>query len=89
VSVGRPPSLSADGRRAAAAGQYYANNRQGVFAAAWDTDTGRPLAVVRADNDPNAGVWVQGSAAEVGPDGRWLAAAALTRRNTRTGRPST
>jgi WD40 repeat protein len=70
-SANTRPSLSADGRRVGAAGQYYQRNKYVFSAAAWDTETGQTLAELKMDVDQNVR-YVNGMATAVSPDGAYF-----------------
>lgn len=70
-SASTRPSLSADGRRVGAAGQYYARNKYIFTAAAWDTETGQTLAELKMDVDQNVR-YINGMATAVSPDGAYF-----------------
>lgn len=73
-SGGTKPSLSADGRRVGAAGQFYDRNKYVFTAAAWDAETGQTLAEFKTDFDQNVR-YLNGMAAVVTPDGAYFGVA--------------
>ncbi len=65
------PSLTADGKRVGAAGQYYDRNKYIFTAAAWDTETGKVLAELRKELDNNVS-YINGMSTAVSPDGNYF-----------------
>ncbi|MBX3400086.1 MAG: PQQ-binding-like beta-propeller repeat protein [Gemmataceae bacterium] len=65
------PSLSRDGKRVGAAGQYYDRNKYIFTAAAWDTETGKVLAELRKELDNNIS-YINGMSTAVSADGNYF-----------------
>lgn len=79
-SGGTKPALSADGRRVGAAGQSYDRNKYIFSAAAWDTETGQPLAEMKLDFDQNQR-YFNGMATAITPDGAYFGVACMIQEN--------
>ena len=77
-------AVSADGRRIAGSYRFWDRGKTGTVAAAWDLESGQPLAEYRVEQDGNAG-WMENAAVTITPDGRRMVVAVARRDRTGSG----